>query len=255
MTTVNWGMLAKSMADPETIEQAITRLITAHNVAETAHLGAGQSLDMHKVEAVLDHLVGSVVADKLTHTEGIIKTNFESIAGWTTLGTVTIISYPGLQIECDWAGTKISMLSTTLLYRGDFLDYIKNVMFQITGWLDSADANTKAHFGLGLFNSDANIEGFGFRIVGSEVKAFWGKGATISWSSDLAVDPAVPHVYRAQYDAVDLVVRFYIDGVIKATLTLTSPISEEPDIYMRAEQAVSGQNYFKVQELIITKQT
>ena len=65
MPTETWGMLAKSAVDDETIEEAIARLILAHNEDETAHLDTGQSLQSHKAAAIIDHLALSIIEDKL----------------------------------------------------------------------------------------------------------------------------------------------------------------------------------------------
>jgi hypothetical protein len=61
----NWGMLSKSAVDDETIEEAIVRLIQAHDDDEEAHLDTGQSLQSHKASDVIDHLAASIVEDKL----------------------------------------------------------------------------------------------------------------------------------------------------------------------------------------------
>ena len=60
-----WGLLPKSQTDSEKIEEAIARMIQEHNEDETAHLGAGQSLQSHKASEIIDHVVHSVLAEKL----------------------------------------------------------------------------------------------------------------------------------------------------------------------------------------------
>lgn len=65
MSITVWGLLAKSAVDNETVEEAIARLITAHNDDETAHLDTGQALQSHKASEIIDHVAGSVVTDKL----------------------------------------------------------------------------------------------------------------------------------------------------------------------------------------------
>ncbi|MEI7961345.1 MAG: right-handed parallel beta-helix repeat-containing protein [archaeon] len=65
MPIENWGLLPKSQVDSETIEEAIARLITAHNDDETAHLDVGQSLQSHASSEIIDHLADSVLNDKL----------------------------------------------------------------------------------------------------------------------------------------------------------------------------------------------
>jgi hypothetical protein len=60
-----WGELAKSLDSNETIEQAITRIVSEHNDDTEAHLGAGQSLNSHKTETIIDHPAHSIVMDKI----------------------------------------------------------------------------------------------------------------------------------------------------------------------------------------------
>ena len=65
MAAVTWGQLAKSLIDPKLIEERIAEIIAEHNEDETAHLGAGQSLQSHKASEIIDHLVGSILGEKL----------------------------------------------------------------------------------------------------------------------------------------------------------------------------------------------
>lgn len=64
MTLPLWGMMQKAQDDPETIEQAIARMIAEHEADPEAHLGEGESLSMHKHEEIIDHPAQSVVLDK-----------------------------------------------------------------------------------------------------------------------------------------------------------------------------------------------
>lgn len=84
-------MLAKSQVDPEKIEEAIARLILEHNEDEEAHLGPGQSLQSHKAAEIIDHLIASIVADKIKDFEVIPKKiaaafsfthDWNSLDGW-----------------------------------------------------------------------------------------------------------------------------------------------------------------------------
>lgn len=64
-----WGLLDKSLVDDETIEEAIARLIAAHEADETSHLGVGESLQSHKASEVIDHVVDSIIEDKIKDGE------------------------------------------------------------------------------------------------------------------------------------------------------------------------------------------
>jgi len=109
MTQLTWGMLEKSMFDDETIEEAIARLISEHNDDEAAHLAEGQSLQSHKASEIIDHVVDSIVADKIKNKEitpnklnydrFTIQPSFESLTGWGQRKTGT-----GADIVIDSVG-------------------------------------------------------------------------------------------------------------------------------------------------------
>jgi hypothetical protein len=65
MSAVIWGLLEKGQTDPEKIEEAIARLILAHDNNPDAHLGATGSLLSHKAEEIIDHVAGSIIEDKI----------------------------------------------------------------------------------------------------------------------------------------------------------------------------------------------
>lgn len=101
MSTVNWGMLAKSAVDNETVEGAINRLIAVHEADPDSHLGVGESLQSHKASVIIDHAAASIIGDKIKDWE-VIKvsgnfirsdyhwfTLFESVDGFLKAGTVT----------------------------------------------------------------------------------------------------------------------------------------------------------------------
>lgn len=69
MAVTIWGLLSKSQVDNEKIEEAIARLIAAHEVDESAHLEAGESLQSHKAAEVIDHAVQSIIEDKIKDGE------------------------------------------------------------------------------------------------------------------------------------------------------------------------------------------
>lgn len=64
-----WGNLEKSQIDNETIEEAIARLIQAHEDDPNAHVETGESLHSHKAAAIIDHLALSIVTDKIKDLE------------------------------------------------------------------------------------------------------------------------------------------------------------------------------------------
>lgn len=67
MSLFNWGSLPKDQTNPQLITEAITEAIIAHEQDPTSHLGAGESIEQHKNNEVLDHLAFSVLDDKMAY--------------------------------------------------------------------------------------------------------------------------------------------------------------------------------------------
>jgi len=64
-TTITWGNLSKSQISLEKIEGAILRMIQDHEDDENAHVEVGESLYSHKASEIIDHLINSIIADKV----------------------------------------------------------------------------------------------------------------------------------------------------------------------------------------------
>ena len=83
-TTVTWGNLLKSQISAEKIEEAILRMIQDHEDDPNAHLETGESLYSHKASEIIDHIVASIIADKIKDNE-VIDPKLHSISSWKRL--------------------------------------------------------------------------------------------------------------------------------------------------------------------------
>ena len=234
MTEV-WGLLEKSQVDSSTIDEEIDAKIATHEADADSHLGADESLQSHAASEIIDHVVGSVVADKLSHQDAFHFCSFESLDNWTPTGSVTLDGWPGIKINTSDATPLVSQIRAVVKHSGNYLDHTKTLIFQTTLWLDS-EQNTKFWCGLGFRNSDTNLEGFGFYYNNGDLKGFWGKGATVQYTAAITVNVAQCHVYRAQFDPSTKYVYFFIDGVEVASLyNETLPGDIEPDVWFRQD--------------------
>lgn len=68
-TTIVWGNLFKSQISAEKIEEAIARFIQNHEDDPDAHIETGESLQSHKASAIIDHIVDSIITDKIKDGE------------------------------------------------------------------------------------------------------------------------------------------------------------------------------------------
>jgi hypothetical protein len=175
MSITNWGLLTKSATDSETIEEAIARLIQAHDDDEESHLETGQSLQSHKASDIIDHLADSIIADKIARfsvglsnffsDRSFLVSAFESLDGWEQdsngLGSVSqtlfcvflktgVVSgdYRSLYVECaNFAGV---------------FNYDDDLVFQTT--FEPTEATSQTIF-LTLGNPDAEDRYVGFKVA------------------------------------------------------------------------------------------
>jgi len=99
MADPTWGMLAKALDDAQTINEAITEAIAAHEADSNAHLGAGESLETHRAGEVIDHPAESIVPDKIIKTfysEQIIAASFQSLDAFTAVGYIVSLEFGGV---------------------------------------------------------------------------------------------------------------------------------------------------------------
>lgn len=150
MSVEVWQNLPKAQDDPETIEEAIDRKITAHLADVNAHLGENESLATHRASEIIDHLAESIVNDKLSDSsvsedkfllsKTSYQTNFDILDPFTIvnnsgyvyggIGGLTIISGPNLNDHSQvrgnssgfsvWAATRNPVLTFVLASEFDY---------------------------------------------------------------------------------------------------------------------------------------
>ena len=72
MSLETWGLLPKNQTDPTTIDEAIASAILAHESDPASHLGAGESLEAHRVSSTIDHAEKSIVPEILSNKQSFI---------------------------------------------------------------------------------------------------------------------------------------------------------------------------------------
>lgn len=240
MTSV-WGMLAKSAVDDETIEEAIARLILAHNENEESHLEAGQSLQSHKAAEIIDHLASSIVADKLRggsapilYGKNCIYSNFDSLDGLETggVGTETI--------TCVLGGTKMktgAVNGDTVYIRcnpnagmGANPNFDKNPVLSFRAKvMDRLYAECHCHIGKYTFqNGSGDYVGFKFDQGHIYCKSCRSGGAETSVDLGNGIHTEEVHDYRVEVTGA-VKATFYIDDVAVADIETNVPWSNNED--------------------------
>lgn len=242
-----WGDLPKSQIDPQLITEYVSQAIAAHEADPEAHLGSGESLEQHKSNPVVDHPVGSILADKQSLSEWIFNTVFESIDAWSATGEANVGDLSGLQLYVEYGPVNASGISSNPNFVPDFFNSDFDMMFQTLGRWQGSNLHLNGYFGF-LNNSTSGTDGFGFQLRDGALYAHVRCGTTTVDQLLSGVDITLPHIYRAQYTESLNSIDFYIDGAVVFSTTRPTGTTwnddRGPALKMTLTQSNDGIFYF-----------
>jgi hypothetical protein len=236
MGVVVWGELEKSQIDPEKIEEAIGRLIAEHNDDESAHLGAGQSLQSHKASTIIDHLVSSIIASTIRDGEVVvpkfgwdrffIMPELESADAWNKT------------IEGNLAAIECQTVGCLRLKSGDALGN-KSVVFiehpfiavnedtdpVLSARLDDDGAGGQ-DIGLAIGSFDpfaVNQKMVGIKYIKADAKLYafyiyYSAGAYYEVKYEIGTAPPAGEVYKIAVDSANTLLLYYVNSVLKKSI-------------------------------------
>ena len=241
MAEFTWGDMPKNQIDPQLITEAISQAIAVHEADPESHLGSGESLQSHKASVIIDHVAGSVLADKITMSEVDVYTDFGSLMGWVTTGDFDNGYWPGIRLGSDYPSASGTKIIAEEGFCENVFNLSKDFIIEYAGLI--SDSITSTQF-VGLSNADYPVSGntmVGFKIINNVCKFVFGKGAFFHLSPVVTVDLSTPHVYRAQYNAQFKVIQFFLDGVLVEQVDLSS-LSGSVICYFRLNLKESAEN-------------
>jgi hypothetical protein len=226
MTLPLWGLLQRAQDDAQTIEEAIAEAIAAHEADPEAHLGDGESLQMHKAEDVIDHPQGSVLGDKYTNREFSIMPTFASVDnGYSVSSSGVNYSLAGLRFETGGTINTTKYIRASGQYSPAYFDGEKETTWQFTAKM----IDTTSYTAYGLAGTDGNLEvgpGIGFKFINNALYAVeiyvdgFGDPHEVT-ELITGVTLTDTHLYRVHLDT-DGTLKFYVDGTEVASWTATA---------------------------------
>jgi hypothetical protein len=254
MSTPVWGLLSKSLVDAETIEEAIVRLITAHNNDEEAHLGEGQALQSHKASEIIDHAALSIVTDKIKDFN-ITPELFASLANWRTFeckfesvdnwdfftgsgaSYSTALGYVHLILPAT-SGSYVSMVGSGLMPSSG-----KKVIFnaQLMFWGPNIEAgNFTLYAGCGSTIVDYGCPGLYFKFINGVAYAchrYYSGGSYVEHCTEIDFWPEeqIDYNFTIKYFPGEKI-EYYLDGELILTKTENLPPTDsyfDPIFYFR----------------------
>lgn len=264
MAEPTWGLLEKSQVDDETIEEAIDRLITAHNDDADAHIGAGKSLDTHKAQEVVDHPADSIIEDKVKDSEislqklfadnRTIISAFESLDGWQTAGTVNL-DFGNIQIITTAILNNITVLwAVPSNWIG--LDWSKNFFWQSTIKINQVVAQ-QIYFGMGTTDDVGALSAAGFYVDDGDLYVFHAEedAGALVYTTQLITGITLTNwnVYRMIYDQSTGTLKFYVNKVLKHTFTTGLPTTNDDTLTSyQIKTTATVIKYMYVSDLLIS---
>lgn len=227
--TTTWQNLPKNGTDNETIEQAISRLITVHNNDNTSHLAEGQSIDEHRKETILDHPAGSIMGDKYSNRDFTVIPTFESLDAYTKSSAGISRSLGGLRFETTATSNTVRYLRAGGQYSPRYYKEIYEIVFQYS-YTHNQGTNYLAY---GVVGGSGNIDvgaGVGFKFLNNAIYAvqiYQDSGYNLVENATLisGAQANLPHVFRVHLSAQEEVINYYID----ATLVHSESIEQSYD--------------------------
>lgn len=222
-STIVWGNLLKSQISSEKIEAAIDRIIQAHEDDPNAHVETGESLHSHKAAEIIDHLIESVIEDKLARfsvnlrklvgNEMMLMCAFETLDGWSPdfdVGGWVNLAIFGIEMATNNStGAKCWILGESYGEVG-VINYSKSPFFQTTVKIKETTSQD-------IWFYAGNNKWFGFRIVDGTLYATKKGTGNFVATEITGITLTDFNVYRAEYDYSAQKIYYFVNGVLKVT--------------------------------------
>jgi len=233
-TAVTWGNLLKSQISSEKIEEAITRMIQDHEDDPDAHIEEGESLQSHKASEIIDHVVASIIEDKVANKaitprklyidKYYNQCNFESLDAWekTEEGTGASVEIGGGSCKLT-AGNDVG--DRTYIYIssvGVSIEYELSPFVQISFKFNGDWAAIDVAIMAGISNPFLEIGGtFGFYWSAEDTKLYARTIYTTGMENDeiTGYSPGGKDILRVELDYEENEIRYYLNNVLKVTKT------------------------------------
>ena len=239
-----WGNLAKSQIDAETIEEAIARLIQAHEDDPNAHIEAGESLQSHKAAEIIDHVIDSIIDDKIRN----FSVSFKKFSGNTAFYTCFFESLDGFQsggvgapnVEAQIGGARVEtglFINNTAYLSAEYVPpkglkpNFDNFPTMQVRFRSDKKTDTLYHIHTGRNQPQvAGNDYIGWRFAANTLYAVCSSTVTGQETAvEIAgIDISDNHVYRFIFSAPGSV-EFYIDEVLKTTIATNIPVGQFQD--------------------------
>lgn len=214
MSEFTWGDMPKSQVDNQLITEAIAEMIAQHEADPEAHLGAGESLEQHKTNEVIDHPASSVYDDKFAFDRNTFDLNFSDFDLYDHSSSVEYIALNSLYLYS--ANSSIPQwfyASTQDMWKSDEFLFSKNPRFLIKILLSNVTSQ-QTYFVVGERDDG---RGFGFKIINNALYIIYYK-SDFSEQAQFVQNLSANVIYKMELRVIDGTdIQLYIDNLYVTT--------------------------------------
>jgi hypothetical protein len=251
--TETWGLLAKSQSEATTIDEAIATAIASHEADPDSHLGTGESLQSHKASEIIDHLAGSIVADKYTMLQKDWVCNFDSLSPFYVSGTVGNDQAPGFIMFIEYGGTATAELGTMQEFYNERNDWTKYIFYEVLALL-YVDSTNKLFFGFGAMLTMVTSRAVGFYLNNTTLYGYLNDSGTVKTVALTIANLAATHNYRFEFDPALGKTTFFVDGVQAGQLdNAVSPVTTGAVIHFCCQATGGSSSSFWFRRMRVVK--
>lgn len=214
MGLFTWSELPKDQSNPQLISEAITEAINNHEADPQAHLGAGESLEQHKSNEVIDHPAFSILGDKNALDRFVVDVPFTNLDLFDHGSNVEIQGYntfyyyaSGLN-HTEWLN---GYLGDT--YLGAQYEFDRNPRF-LTNFMISSISNCTVYIIVGETDDG---RGFGFKVVNGVLYGIYYKADFSEQAVNLqTLIQNTPYKVEARVNYPNNI-EFYVNNLLKGS--------------------------------------
>ena len=241
-----WSQLQKALDDPETIEEAIIRLIAVHNNAPESHLNEGQSLHNHSHEPVIDHPERSVPFDKTATNDFVLPVNTFSTTPWTFTNLTGFAGATGIRISNTTQATTGTLAYIPIADLDSVYSSPTFLIYDFQGQFLTEDYDDRYTFGLRRLVPFRDT--IGFRLEGGSLYGTVTIGTTTTETTGYATgatggDPLYTRC-RVVYNYSDNTLTYFLNDVQIGVLSPTSDVVIPNFAFFTADNTSGDSNPF-----------
>lgn len=217
MTVETWGLIPKAQDNAQTIDEAIASAIAVHEADPDAHLGADESIDVHRKNTTIDHPEGSVLPDKFQKGGLNLTCDFSDLGRFSKFGNYDNSSWPGVSLWSDTGTPARAYITSIGSNVRPYINYAYDFQMQFSFFMGD-DGPATLNISFGQISANALVKGVSLDLTPTGNRVHWIKNGGSMYSEYLTISYATWHTMRLRYSPVEHVMYVYLDGALIATL-------------------------------------